>query len=564
MPIPQEFMSDFKKVQSGDLSYIIYSYDKNLYLNFSDKAETFDEEDFLECFNTSKGSHAILGVQLNDLRKTILIHWLGDSAPPQLKGRFAGLVGEVESLVTCHAVMNARSEGDITYKYLESLVTKASGAKYNLANTSTVSTTSPTKPTKPDLPTRSQAPNIPQRSNIPEIPKREETSHPAVFDYRPGKFVPIVPQKSNNSVSPTKPTIPQRLSREFSSNSTTAQMIAAQKADEQNRNRSPSPPKQLYPDHRKEIEELRGQSLQAAANYFPEPETKLSESDLRKQELEQLRKKPPTTTLDFEPAQEKKLTESEIRRQELDNIKSTSSLKAKFQQMDITSSQENVSQKSASGSLNDLRSKFESKNDSYERKDYISEPTPLQPKRSMYEGAAYFTKKEENQPPLPKRENPDQDSQPMLPKREEPFQTVLPKREEIAALPTALEKDHDAVALYDYVAAESNEISFKAGDKIYNINKVDTNWWEGIVGQNVGLFPGNFVQEVGQEKPMSPVLKSKTKSIALFDYNAQESNEISFREGEIVFIVEKIDEGWSLGEINNKQGMFPISYGAFI
>ena len=41
-----------------------------------------------------------------------------------------------------------------------------------------------------------------------------------------------------------------------------------------------------------------------------------------------------------------------------------------------------------------------------------------------------------------------------------------------------------------YDAAEDNEISFKEGDRITGIEKVDENWWQGIANGAEGLFPG--------------------------------------------------------------------------
>ena len=41
-----------------------------------------------------------------------------------------------------------------------------------------------------------------------------------------------------------------------------------------------------------------------------------------------------------------------------------------------------------------------------------------------------------------------------------------------------------------YDAAEDNEISFKEGDRITSIEKVDEDWWQGTINGQTGLFPG--------------------------------------------------------------------------
>ncbi|CAD6932220.1 unnamed protein product, partial [Tilletia laevis] len=53
-----------------------------------------------------------------------------------------------------------------------------------------------------------------------------------------------------------------------------------------------------------------------------------------------------------------------------------------------------------------------------------------------------------------------------------------------------------AIALYDYAAAEDNELSFVEGQRIVGLSFPSEDWWEGTNEEDgsVGLFPANYTE----------------------------------------------------------------------
>nr|XP_046919339.1 endophilin-A-like isoform X3 [Dermatophagoides farinae] len=47
---------------------------------------------------------------------------------------------------------------------------------------------------------------------------------------------------------------------------------------------------------------------------------------------------------------------------------------------------------------------------------------------------------------------------------------------------------------------------------------------------------------------------------ALYDFDAENENEISFKEGDIIQLVTQVDENWYEGSVNGRTGLFPVSY----
>lgn len=47
---------------------------------------------------------------------------------------------------------------------------------------------------------------------------------------------------------------------------------------------------------------------------------------------------------------------------------------------------------------------------------------------------------------------------------------------------------------------------------------------------------------------------------ALFDFTGQNDDEISFKVGDVITVINEIDKGWWVGEVHNKRGIFPVNY----
>ncbi|GAA99296.1 uncharacterized protein L969DRAFT_86526 [Mixia osmundae IAM 14324] len=128
-----------------------------------------------------------------------------------------------------------------------------------------------------------------------------------------------------------------------------------------------------------------------------------------------------------------------------------------------------------------------------------------------------------------------------------------------------------ATALYDYDAAEDNELTFREGDHITGIEDLGEGWFTGHLGGVSGMFPSNYVEltEAATEPAaLEPVAESVSLAdeagppfaVAQYAYDAAEDNELTFDEGDRVTNIEFTDDSWWTGRAHGKTGLFPSNY----
>ncbi|ETW05465.1 hypothetical protein H310_03228 [Aphanomyces invadans] len=142
-----------------------------------------------------------------------------------------------------------------------------------------------------------------------------------------------------------------------------------------------------------------------------------------------------------------------------------------------------------------------------------------------------------------------------------------------------------ATALYNYTPDEPDELELRQGDVVYVTHEQDDGWCQGFLESNpsqVGLFPSNYIRSVNLPPPSTisalppshlppyrPTAKPKPQKIArrakaTFDYVPREPDELALRAGNVVVIVENLEDGWCRGYLSSDpdhhEGLFPTSY----
>nr|XP_005909359.1 PREDICTED: sorbin and SH3 domain-containing protein 2 isoform X2 [Bos mutus] len=126
-----------------------------------------------------------------------------------------------------------------------------------------------------------------------------------------------------------------------------------------------------------------------------------------------------------------------------------------------------------------------------------------------------------------------------------------------------------AKAVYDFKAQTFKELSFKKGDTVYILRKIDQNWYEGEHHGRVGIFPISYVEKLTPPEKAQPARPPPPaqpgeigEAVAKYNFSADTNVELSLRKGDRIILLKRVDQNWYEGKIpgTNRQGIFPVSY----
>ncbi|XP_031972944.1 sorbin and SH3 domain-containing protein 1 isoform X6 [Corvus moneduloides] len=177
-----------------------------------------------------------------------------------------------------------------------------------------------------------------------------------------------------------------------------------------------------------------------------------------------------------------------------------------------------------------------------------------------------------------------------------PAEKAQPKK----PLPLQVLEYGDAIAKFNFNGDTQVEMSFRKGERITLIRRVDENWYEGRISgtSRQGIFPVTYVEVLKRpvvknaiDYPDPPVSLSPSRSVtaspqqpqaqqqgaspersqtprdivsyqALYSYTPQNDDELELRDGDIVDVMEKCDDGWFVGTSRRTRqfGTFPGNY----
>ncbi|XP_076164152.1 dynamin associated protein 160 isoform X2 [Ptiloglossa arizonensis] len=125
-----------------------------------------------------------------------------------------------------------------------------------------------------------------------------------------------------------------------------------------------------------------------------------------------------------------------------------------------------------------------------------------------------------------------------------------------------------------YQATSSEQLDLQKGQLIMIRKKTDSGWWEGELQargkkRQIGWFPASYVKPLTSSNRSTPISHgyqdsptdpSVERVMALYPYQAQNEDELSFEKGDAITVLAKDEATWWKGELNGVSGVFPSNY----
>lgn len=131
---------------------------------------------------------------------------------------------------------------------------------------------------------------------------------------------------------------------------------------------------------------------------------------------------------------------------------------------------------------------------------------------------------------------------------------------------TSNKKPEIAQVTSAYAASGSEQLSLAPGQLILILKKNTSGWWQGELQargkkRQKGWFPASHVKLLGpSSERTTPAFHPVCQVIAMYDYTANNEDELSFSKGQLINVLNKDDPDWWQGEISGVTGLFPSNY----
>ncbi|KAI8381244.1 uncharacterized protein BYT42DRAFT_613043 [Radiomyces spectabilis] len=537
-------------------NWLIYSYDKGT----SDLRVQATGEDGLEElteeFADGKIQFAYTRVidPNTELPKFVFIAWCGSGVPETRKAFFNNHMNDVSKFFkSFHVQINARDEADVEPELIMKRVSESSGAKYSVHK----------EQSKPQ-PAVTPVGSVYQKTQIPDIASMQKEA--MTRDNMPA---PV-----GTNYTPVQ-TAPKRLTTRWGSQAQDSGAAA------------------VRAEREKAEREVREREEQAAR---VQQQRDMASDQQRQQQMEaenQRRQQEEAARREQEDAARRDQEEAERRRQ---------------QEQEEQERQQRANEEEQRRAEEAARQEEHRRRQQQEEEDARRRQQEEDEARRLQQQQEEDQRREEEERLQREAERQQQEQQSLQSQLDDTADRAVHKAANVAADASMAQHGQGlcAVVLFGYEAGESNEMSLMEGEVVTQIDQVDEGWWFGVSEDNTkqGLFPANYVQLLEEAEqppqqqqqqhqepeaappappapappaapaappaPTPPAAAPSTPAkedfgqtaVGLYDYEAGEDNEISFRENEVITHIEFVSEDWWQGVAPDGKsvGLFPANY----